>query len=200
MEVVEKLNPAEAAQSFRKFLIAGIECIYKACELYVQLVDQSKADADEFRRLIPEVPQAAWKRYERVGRKDLHPSFLAWSGSYGVRRIEKLPYSEQEKFSKEHPAVLLAGGESELIPVTHLTKSQANQVFASDHYRNLDEQRTYLDDLKRKALRRNEFESGDIQDLEKQWKVVGEDIIEIRGVRFRRKDLLEMLSEIGGHL
>ena len=63
----------------------------------------------------------------------------------GAKKLKNLPYSQQEKFSKNRIEVLTKTKDILKVEVSSLTKEQVKQVFADDHVRTLAEQRAYIE-------------------------------------------------------
>lgn len=195
-QIIEKINPKAMALKFKNMMQEGFSQVSAACKIYVSIVDQSAVDAQIFRDEIPEIPTGAWNRYESVGRSALHPNLLAWRTCEGIKRLEKLPFSDQAKYSEENIEVLTSSGDKLSVSIQNLTKDQAEQVFANDHVRDLAGQKAYLESLKTKRKREMELKDSSPKVYHKPWKVISRNIIEINGVKFQRKDVVGMLSEM----
>ena len=192
------ININDAVKNFKEFMQDGFNKIIEACKLYATIIDQSEESAEIFRKRLPEIPEGAWKRYELVGRGMLHPKLFAWRNCPGVQRLEKLSLADQEKYSRENFNVLLSNNDTMLISVHNLTHDQSRQVMNDNHVRSIPEQRAYLEDLKMRKHREIELKNSTLTIYEKPWKVTGKTSVNINGVIFKRKDIVEILSEMEG--
>lgn len=193
----DKISVDKAVRVFEEKIASGYILVVQGCRIYALLVDQSLEDAAAFRTRLPKIPAIAWKDYERIGRGRMHPEMLSYRSCPGVQRLSKLPYEIQEKYSNDRKFnLLLAGGDTMLISIKDMSKEQSRQAFSDDDERDLPKQKAYLEDLKMKSLREVEIEKSNYRIYEKPWRIINKKIIEISGVRFERKDLVSMLSEM----
>ena len=134
----------DAIKEFGKFFNDGLESIKKACKIYVDAIDYDPTLIDKFREEYPNITESAWVRFEQVGRGLLHESLLT-DYSMGAKKLKNLPYSQQEKFSKNGIELLTKTNDILKVEVSSLTKEQVKQVFTNDHVRTLAEQRAYIE-------------------------------------------------------
>ena len=132
---------------------AGVDGICKAAEIYVKVLTESPERIDDFRNaFVDTIPMSAWKGFEAVGKKSLHPSLLLGGGGPNSARIKGLPYSDQERVFSGHKFVLLTSDDSRLkVDLRHVTRDQAKQIFAEDHIRSEPEQKLWLEREKTRA-------------------------------------------------
>jgi len=142
---------------FREALAAGLDGIVKASEIYVEALDESWENASKFQRAFEDkLPASAWKQFEAVGRKWMHPRLIM--GGMADRRkankVKKLTYSTQERiFNRGKFPLLVAGGDSLEVDLMEATHEQVAQICDGSEIRNLSAQKAWLEE---RALRREE--------------------------------------------
>lgn len=134
---------------FRNALTAGIEGIVRAAEIYVAAIDEDPSNADKFRDAFSDwIPSAAWKNFEAVGRKLMHPRLLM--GGMADRKkyaiVKRLPYSVQERiFRGERFKLLTAKGDTLNVDLMEATAEQVEQICGGGAVKSLGEQRAWLE-------------------------------------------------------
>jgi hypothetical protein len=131
--------------ALRKAVTEGILAYLKAGELLVEILDEGYNLQDIAEK--SEMPVDVLAQLERIGRKQLCPQLLL--AEYpAARRLERLPFSEQERLMNGPVEVLiLRDGTTDTLQVNvqHLTPQQVRQVFAASHVRSLAEQRQWIE-------------------------------------------------------
>lgn len=124
----------------------GVNAWIKAGEILVELVENDPHVFDYIIQKCPQLNAGLLGRFEQMGRKILHPQLLL-TNSPGFAKLQKLPFSMQERFIDE-PIPLIVhteqGTDVLLVKAKDLTKEQANQVFAKDRLRTEGEQKAWL--------------------------------------------------------
>ena len=176
---------------FREALMAGIEGIVRASEIYVEAIDDDPRAADSFREELSEwVPASAWAQFEAVGRKWMHPRLIM--GGMTDRKkaslIKKLPYSMQDRVFKKHRFdLLLPGGDHIKVDMMESTAKQAEQLCNGTAIRSLSEQKAWL-------------EARAVLDDEKPellpYTICGGKVSFRRGVTMNRSELKRLLQEM----
>jgi hypothetical protein len=137
---------------FRSAIMAGIEGIVKASEIYVAAIDENPACADEFRDEFADwIPSSAWSNFEAVGRKWMHPRLLM--GGMADRKkqgvVKRLPYSMQERiFGGERFKLLTPKGDTLNVNLMEATYEQVVQICGGGSVRSLGEQRAWMEETK----------------------------------------------------
>jgi len=124
-----------------ELLKKGIESWLRAGELLCEELDAGTplSELQEATGINPRVLE----QLERIGRKQVMPQLLI-ADYPAARKVERLPYSEQERLTRESIPLLLPDGDIINIEVHNATRGQARQIFASGHVRSLAEQKAYL--------------------------------------------------------
>lgn len=138
-----------AIDQFRELFATGIEKIHDAAKVYVEAIDADEEAANEFKAAFPGIPHGAWAGFEAVGRGWLDRRLL-WGGGNAAGALKRLPLSQQSKSLDRGVEVLAADGSALLVKVEDMTNAQIKQAFASDHLRNLSEQRAWLESKRQK--------------------------------------------------
>ena len=142
-------------ENFITLFRQGVEAWIKAGEVLVELVDEDPHAYDYIIQKNPQLNAGVLGRFEQMGRKTLHPQLLL-TASPGFTRLQKLPYSLQERFIEE-PIPLIVHAEDGLdvllVKARDLTKEQASQVFSTDRIRTEGEQRAWLMQQRSNAAR-----------------------------------------------
>lgn len=98
----EIMNSSIAVESIVKFgelLKKGLECIKEACQIFVKTIDENPESLEKFKENY-DLTETAWVRFEQVGRGLLHEKLLT-DYSVGARKLKRLPFSQQAKYSAE---------------------------------------------------------------------------------------------------
>lgn len=168
----------------------GYDAWVKAGEILVQMIDRDPDVIDAILDRYPDLNAGILRQFEKMGRKQLHPLLLLES-TPGESRLARLPYSEQVRHIDKPVEIIVeteAGPDTMSVQTKHLTRLQAEQVFAKDHVRNLAEQRAWLMDRRERSV------TDALQTH--PWRIVGRNQVEVAGVRLTRKQVLEILKEL----
>lgn len=133
---------------FAQLINDGIEAWVKAGEIVVELLDADPQAMDNICAQCPWITPEIIVRFEQIGRKQVYPKLLL-SDAPGVRKLRKLSYSLQGKYSEEPVDLLVVNNGSTDVLKVHvksLTSSQANQVFDKDCVRSVAQQRAFIFD------------------------------------------------------
>ena len=176
---------------FVNLYVKGSEAFVQAGEILVELVDNDPHTYDYILRKFPTLNPTILNKLEQMGRKTLHPQLL-FNNSAGYSKLQKLPYSLQERYIDE-PIPLVVhtenGTDILLVKAREMTKEQANQAFATGRIRTEGEQKAYL----------IQQESNDAKNVTPPiitpWKIKGAKV-EINGVLFTRKELAGILAQM----
>jgi hypothetical protein len=191
------ITPAikSAAKKFKGMFDNGYQSLYEACQLYVSILQQGKKQGEAFREAIPEIPVAAWKEYERVGRGTLHVNLIAFRSCPGVKALGKLPMVEQETFSNKPIKMLLTNGRDHVnVPIHDLTTDQAKQIFDPAFIRDVPQQKVWLEDQKAKQIRSQNLANSGVSKEKPVWKIVGKNRVKIGKYELTKKDILSILN------
>jgi len=178
-------------QQFITLFKEGVEAWIKAGEILVQMVEEDPYVYDYIIAQCPTLNAGILGRFEQMGRKTLHPQLLL-TASPGFAKLQKLPYSMQERYITEPVPIIVhtdEGTDILLVNAKDMTKEQAAQVFAPGRVRTEGEQKAWLMQ-QRSNNARNVTES-----VQVPWKIKGSKVI-INGVEFTRKQLHVILAEM----
>lgn len=180
-------------EEFKNALQSGISGIVRASEIYVSALDDDPRNAEKFREEFAEwVPSSAWAQFEAVGRKWMHPRLLM--GGVSDRRkaaiIKKLPYSLQERiFKKEKFKLLTCDGQTLNVDLMDATAEQAKQLFNENNYRDLSEQRAWVES-------NNTKQDSDEFTEEMPYIIKGSKVVFRKGCVLNKVELKRILQEI----
>lgn len=141
--------------SFIDLFKQGVDAWIKAGEILVQLVEADPHTYDYIIQQCPTINAGILGRFEQMGRKTLHPQLLLAS-SPGFSRLQKLPFSMQQRYVTEPVALIVEtdnGPDVLLVKAKDMTKEQAAQAFAPGRLRTEGEQRAYLMDRRSMAAK-----------------------------------------------
>jgi hypothetical protein len=176
---------------FVDLYVKGSEAFVQAGELLVKLVDNDQHTYDYILRKFPTLNPTILNKLEQMGRKTLHPQLL-FNNSAGYSKLQKLPYSLQERYIDE-PIPLVVhtenGTDVLLVKAREMTKEQANQAFGTGRIRTEGEQKAYLIQQESNAARNV------TPAMQTPWKIKGAKV-EINGVLFTRKELAGILAQM----
>lgn len=184
------LTKTATIDQFLSFFKEGYDAWVKAGEVLVELIDNDPSAIDTILDRYPDINAGILRQFERLGRKQLHPLLLLES-TPGESRLSRLPYSEQVRHIDKPVEIIVetdAGPDTMSVQTKHLTRLQADQVFAKDHVRSLAEQRAWLMDRRERSV------TDALQTH--PWRIVGKNQVEVAGVRLTRKQVLEILKEL----
>jgi hypothetical protein len=178
-------------QQFITLFKEGVEAWIKAGEILVQMLEEDPYVYDYIIAQCPTLNAGILGRFEQMGRKTLHPQLLL-TASPGFAKLQKLPYSMQERYITEPVPIIVhtdEGTDVLLVNAKDMTKEQAAQVFAPGRVRTEGEQKAWLMQ-QRSNNARNVTEA-----VQVPWKIKGGKVI-INGVEFTRKQLHVILAEM----
>ena len=188
--MTETLTNETEINEFLSLFKQGYDAWVKAGEVLVQMLDRDPSVIDAILDRYPDLNAGILRQFEKMGRKQLHPLLLLES-TPGESRLARLPYSEQLRHIDAPVEIIVEtdnGPDMMQVETKHLTRAQAEQVFAKDHVRTPAEQRAWLMDRREKSV---------TQAWQTHpWRVVGKSHVEIAGVRISRKQVLEILKEL----
>ena len=169
----------------------GVEEWISAGEILVEMVEEDPYVYDYIIQQCPQLNAGILGRFEQMGRKTLHPQLLL-TASPGFAKLQKLPFSLQERYIEEPVPVIVhteQGTDVLLVKAKDMTKEQANQVFATGRIRTEGEQKAFLvQQESRRAADKKEA-------VDRPWRIRGHKAI-INGVEFTRKELYAILSQM----
>lgn len=176
---------------FVELYIKGSESFVQAGEILVELVDQDPHTYDYILRKFPKLNPTVLSKLEQMGRKTLHPQLL-FNNSGGYAKLQRLPYSLQERYIDE-PIPLVVHTESGtdilLVKAREMTRDQANQAFGTGRIRTEGEQKAYL-------IQQDSITARNVTPaMQTPWKIKGSKV-EINGVIFTRKELAGILAQM----
>jgi hypothetical protein len=176
---------------FVDLYVKGSEAFVQAGEILVELVDNDPHTYDYILRKFPTLNPTILNKLEQMGRKTLHPQLL-FNNSAGYNKLQKLPYSLQERYIDE-PIPLVVhtenGTDVLLVKAREMTKEQANQAFATGRIRTEGEQKAFLIQQESNAAKNV------TPAMQTPWKIKGAKV-EINGVLFTRKELAGILAQM----
>jgi len=140
------INQQAQIDAFITHFRRGVEEWITAGEILVQMVEQDPYVYDYIIQQCPQINAGILGRFEQMGRKTLHPQLLL-TASPGFAKLQKLPFSLQERYIEEPVPVIVHtadGTDVLLVKAKDMTKEQAAQVFAPGRIRTEGEQKAYL--------------------------------------------------------
>ena len=180
---------------FREELTAGIEGMVRAAEIYVEAIDADPENIYLFQEAFDDlVPRAAWKRFEAVGRKWIHPKMML--GGISDRKknalIAKLPYSAQsEVFAGKRFDLLTPEGETLKISPLEAPVSQVEQLVSSDgEIRTMASQKAFMVEKQKEPAIRKATED------QMPYIITNGKVTFRRGVTLTRAELKRILQEM----
>ena len=184
-------NQKAQIETFIQHFRRGVEEWITAGEILVQMVEEDPYVYDYIIAQCPQLNAGILGRFEQMGRKTLHPQLLL-TASPGFAKLQRLPYSMQERYIEEPVPVIVHtddGTDVLLVKAKDMTKEQAAQVFAPGRIRTTGEQKAYLvQQASHRAIDKKDA-------VEKPWKIRGHRVI-INNVEFTRKELYAILSQM----
>ena len=112
--------------------------------MLVELVDDNPEVRDDILDTCPDLTLEVLARFESIGRGTLHPRLLL-GGTAGLKKLAKMPFSEQERYLNSPVEVMTASGDTLKVKVEHLTAAQTKQVFTIDGHRELSAQKNWIE-------------------------------------------------------
>ena len=168
----------------------GVDAWIKAGEVLVDLVENDPHSYDYIIQQCPQLNAGVLGRFEQMGRKTLHPQLLI-TASPGFSKLQKLPFSMQERYIQEPIPVIVHtadGTDVLLVQAKNMTKEQAAQAFTSDRLRTEGEQKAWMMQQASNAAKPAQ-RSGN------PWTIKGSKVI-INGIEFTRRELAGILAQM----
>jgi hypothetical protein len=147
-------NNHDLVDRFIQSVLGAMANLQEAGEIAAQAIDQDQDWPDKVVDKCPDMTIAFIRKIEAVGRKKLHPRLVV-NESPGVRRLARLPYSLQEKYSVNPVPLLInknGNWETLQVDVRNLLPDQARQVFSDDGLRDSSGQRAWIEDKATKQV------------------------------------------------
>ena len=142
----------EITNEFKDAITNGINGFVKAGEIYVKAIDQDPAYADKMQLEFSDiVPAKAWKQFEAIGRKWIHPKLIlgGMSDPKKTNIVKRLPYSLQNRvFEGEKFELLISGGDVLKVSALDASSEQTLLLFGDGDLRSLREQKAYIENSK----------------------------------------------------
>lgn len=165
------------------------EAVTEAAQCYVAAIERDPAFRDFIADEMPDVPASLWRALEQVGRGLLDGRIITGGVAYG-NRLRRLPIHEQRRAMDETLPLLVGDGDQLAVKLSSLTPDQAEQIFAPDHIRTLEEQRAWIEDRRmRQRISAGPMAPQVIVDKKRK-------CIEVAGVRIGMADLAAYLSKL----
>ena len=179
----------EAIDSLRSALGRFREAVTEAAQQYVAAIDRDPDFRGYLIDEMPDVPASLWRALEQVGRGLLDGRIITGGIAYG-NRLRRLPIHEQRRAIDESLPLLVGTGDQLPVKLSSLTPDQAEQLFAGDHIRTLEEQRAWLEDRRTKQRAAAVPMAPEV--------VVNRKLrcIEVAGVRLTASDLAHYLGKL----
>ena len=184
------VNTKQIAE-LQQLILGAIDGIKKAGNLLCQMIDE---DSDIIEFLVKEgyFQRAFLTSLEKVGRQQLCPElFLAETP--GHRMLKSLPYREQVKYLSTPVKVLIMddSGKTDtlLVVVENLTSYQCRQVCDGKNMLDLPAQRAFLESDRARQIAPKKTVI--------PYKVVGKTVSFIEPCSLGRKELLQILQQLG---
>ena len=144
----------ELTSEFKDAITNGINGFVKAGEIYVKAIDQNPDYAEKMQKQFSDiVPSKAWKQFEAIGRKWIHPKLIlgGMSDAKKTNIVKRLPYSLQNRvFEGEKFPLLVTGGDVLDISILDASYDQTMQLCGDGNMRTLTEQKAFIEDSKLK--------------------------------------------------
>jgi hypothetical protein len=136
------------------------------------------------------VPTKAWKQFEAIGRKWIHPKLIlgGMSDAKKTNIVKRLPYSLQNRvFDGEKFPLLIAGGDVLDVSILDASSEQTMQLCGDGDMRTLTEQKAYIEDSKLKE---------DLKPQELPYYVQKGKIIFRKNTEITRAELKQLLTQV----
>ena len=123
----------------------AVQAFAEAGRLYAQGIDRDPAFKGWLADSLPDVSGSLWRKLEAVGRGALDPR-VATGCAWGDR-LARLPISDQQQALDGMLPLLTepSTGDHLLVRLDNLLPAQADQVFARDHIRTVEQQRAWME-------------------------------------------------------
>lgn len=134
-------------ETFSSLVQQGIDAWTRAGALLVEMIESDPKCRESIIEQCPDITEEILSRFEAIGRKQIHPQTLL-NNSPGMRRLRRLPYSEQARYVSEPVELLVQkpdGPQKLKVAIKNLTANQAMQVFGTHGVRTPEAQRAWLE-------------------------------------------------------
>ena len=118
--------------------------VSKVAKVYVDGIDRDPSFKEYLVSELPSIQASFWRSLEKVGRNQLDGRILNGAVPFG-NKLRLLPISEQKSAIENHIELLVGSGDKLLVKIDAITSDQAEQIFARDHIRSLEEQRAWVE-------------------------------------------------------
>lgn len=135
---------AEHAAKILKGVGAISTNLSEIAAVYVEGIDRDPLFRKYLEDELCSIPATFWRSLEKVGRNQLDGRILNGAVPFG-NKLRLLPMSEQKSAIDQPIALLVGSGDKLLVKIDAITADQAEQIFARDHIRNLEEQRSWIE-------------------------------------------------------
>lgn len=143
------------ARRFADLIQQGIDAWSEAGRLLVRMLEDDPRAKDVILSECPDLTSEVLARFEAIGRKQLHPKTLL-DNSPGMRRLRRLPYSEQERYLQEPVPVVIRKGDAVdvlNVAVKNLSREQVTQAIAASGIRTPEAQRAWIESKRADVVR-----------------------------------------------
>jgi hypothetical protein len=144
----------DVVESLVRWKQTVIEETIKMAEIYVVFIDQDRANKDDLRNKTKGLfSRTTLDILEGIGRGKYDPRVFDLVRN--KRFVLRLPLSEQKDVMDGKSFPYLSADNTHInLKVRDCETKQAKQLFADDHIRNLNEQKVYVDELKKMTFQR----------------------------------------------
>ena len=181
----------EIIGEFKDAITNGINGFVKAGEIYVKAIDQDPEYADKMQLEFSDiVPAKAWKQFEAIGRKWIHPKLIlgGMSDAKKTNIVKRLPYSLQNRvFDGEKFPLLIAGGDVLEVSILDASSEQTMQLCGEGNMRTLREQKAYIENSKLRE---------DLKPQELPYYVQKGKVIFRKNTEITRAELKQLLTQV----
>ena len=125
-----KLTNEELISQFRRRITTGINGFVRAGEW--KAIDQDPKNAERMQLEFADiVPSKAWKQFEAIGRKWIHPKLIlgGMSDAKKTNIVKRLPYRQNRVFEGEKFELLISGGDVLEVSALDASTEQVTQLF-----------------------------------------------------------------------
>ena len=147
-----QLTTEQLMAEFKQAITSGLNGFVRAGEVYVKAIDQDPSNAERMQLEFSDiVPSKAWKQFEAIGRKWIHPKLIlgGMSDAKKTNIVKRLPYSLQNRvFEGDKFELLISGGDVLEVSALDASTDQVTQLFGDGNLRTLREQKAYIESNK----------------------------------------------------
>lgn len=184
-------DPNEYINRFSELITQGKQAWINAGKVLADAVDKVPGFTKKLMERHPEFTERFIRKMIDLGRGALHLDLLIGE-SVGERRLAKLSYSWQEKYTQSPVSLLIKtekGWDELFVDVRNLTPEQCNQVFTDDGVRSKEQQRAYLESAWAKRI-------APPTKSNLPYRIVGNKLVVMTPTQFDRKELAQFLAEM----